>query len=654
MQSERPSSRHLLQATLVKAVALFADAPGPTLALDPQGRVLAFNAAARVLIGGTGDLSSGLPLAEWVSPGSARVLLREVRNALGGTPRTTEMTLLSHTGEPVVLLMTLSPVMSGARNIGVLVSAMDITRRVQRETWLAHRYLHDPVTELPNADAFHSWATAALERNPPGQVALLLVDLDDFKNVVQASGHQFGDSLLHQVGRRLRSLTSASFVAHLASDQFAVLAEGFGTPHIPIMLAETVEDLVRRPFLVGENEVLITCSIGVATSAPELLTPFGLLEGAEIALLRAKRMGKARWQAFTSEPRVNHGGGSAWIHELRQALRRNQFRLDYQPIVCLETRTILGLEALLRWDHPRLGPINPGGFIPIAEESGLIVPIGKWVLERACSQLQQWTAAIPESAGLFLNVNVSARQLQDANLITDLQEVLSFTGLEPSRLQLEVTESEVLNDPATRATMVALKELGVRLALDDFGTGYSSLSSLKQLPLDTLKLDRAFVSGVDQTAADMAVIKAALDIAAALNLAVTAEGVETAEQAQLLYQLGYRQAQGYLFHNPASSEVISQLLKNSVDTHTPLEISAKVGELVDRTAMSQAPSGEATGTVPGSYSWHRPFWYWVEHSWPHWQLVHLRVSPVMFEVGLGPISLCVYWRSKRQGSIIEL
>jgi diguanylate cyclase (GGDEF)-like protein/PAS domain S-box-containing protein len=440
----------------------------------------------------------------------------------------------------------------------------DITSRKRAEAALEHQALHDALTGLPNRTLFGDRLERAVAHAERRQqlVGVLFLDLDNFKAINDSLGHQSGDALLVEVAARLEScLRAADTVARLGGDEFTILLEDLEDDAQAEQVAERIGQVLRDPFFVGEREVLISASIGLALSGPSRTNSEGLLRNADIAMYCSKVGGKARHSVFDSGMSALAVERVELETDLRQALALGQFRVHYQPILSLLDGQVTEVEALLRWDRPGHGLVGPTTFIPVAEETGLIVPIGRWVLEQACAQGATWQADFP-SEPLVVCVNLSARQFQDPGLLADIARALETTGLDPHRLKLELTESIAMHDiDATVAKLEALKAAGIQLAIDDFGTGYSSLSYLKRLPVDTLKIDRSFVEGLGHDMLDAAIVQTVVTLAKTLQLSVVGEGIESQAQAAQLRALGCHGGQGFLFARPEPAEVVTSLLR---------------------------------------------------------------------------------------------
>ncbi|AGL17335.1 bifunctional diguanylate cyclase/phosphodiesterase [Actinoplanes sp. N902-109] len=430
-------------------------------------------------------------------------------------------------------------------------------RRQQAE--LTHLALHDPLTGLANRARFGTVLTERLTEHRPA--AVLLIDIDDFKMVNDTMGHAVGDQLLAEVAQRLGHHSPVTHLpCRLGGDEFAVLLDTDDPPTAEAAAARILAALAV-PVRVGEHQLLANASIGIALAG----TGDGaeeVLRNADIAMYAAKASGKASWTRF--EPRMRHEvvNHARLGSELHNAIIRHELHLAYQPVFDISTGRMSGAEALVRWRHPTRGPVPPGDFIPVAERSGLIVPLGSWVLREACTQLAAWHAEHGAAAIRSINVNVAARQLREAGFVDEVAAVLSDTGLLPVNLVLEVTESSVVDGRQVRDTLQALHDLGVRLALDDFGTGQSSLSLLRAFPVDVLKLDKSFVDGIcdGEDRGRLAVAAAVAQLAEYLDLYAVAEGIETEAQLVRLRQMGYRLGQGYFMAKPLPADEMAALM----------------------------------------------------------------------------------------------
>ncbi len=432
---------------------------------------------------------------------------------------------------------------------------LDVTRRRRAESELRHQAHHDPLTALPNRKEFTRRVTEVLAGDQ--MLAVAFVDIDDFKVINDSLGHGSGDRLLVAVAERMRRvLRPTDLLARFGGDEFTALLEGVTDSRHAMRVADRLGSALRAPFVIDGHQRFVTASVGVTLSgqgddAEELL------RDADAAMYRAKELGKARCELFDQSMRKRAVERLELEEGLRLAIENDELRLHYQPAVELDDGRIVGVEALLRWEHPELGLLPPDRFIPLAEQTGLIVPIGAWVLSEACRQLEEWD--MPE---LWMAVNVSPRQLAADSLVEAVTTAVDDAGLDPSRLWLEITESAVIGDPeAAVAKLHQLKALGVKLAVDDFGIGYSSLANLRELlPVDALKIDRSFVAGIGGNADDRAIVESVIGLAQSLGLDAVAEGVETEAQAAMLTDLDCSHAQGFHFAYPLAPADVSVLL----------------------------------------------------------------------------------------------
>ncbi len=460
--------------------------------------------------------------------------------------------------QPWVLPLLLPPALAIYRSTERQVRLQEQTRE------LAHQAFHDSLTGLPNRVLLldrleHALARATRHRN---RNAVLFLDLDGFKVVNDSLGHHVGDQLLVAVAERLRVYSRpGDTVARLGGDEFAFLLEDIADQSDAVRVAERITDALRASFAVSGREVHATASVGIVISGAGGDDPARLLRDADVAMYRAKAKGKARYEVFDARMGADALRRLEAEADLRQAIERREFRVYYQPRVEIVSGHIVGMEALVRWDHPRRGLLSPAEFIPLAEETGLILPIGRRVLAEACGQARAWRDRYPGDPRLLMSVNLSVRQFQHPDLVEEITQVLRETGLAAGSLKLEITESVLMEDAAANTIMLRrLEALGVRLEIDDFGTGYSSLGYLKRFPVDVLKIDRSFVAGLGRDPEDTAIVQAMISLAHTLGLAVTAEGVETTDQLACLRDMGCELGQGYLFSEPLPSAAVGALL----------------------------------------------------------------------------------------------
>jgi diguanylate cyclase (GGDEF)-like protein/PAS domain S-box-containing protein len=445
---------------------------------------------------------------------------------------------------------------------GIVLNSRDISERKAFEEQLAHQAFHDPVTKLANRALFSDRVEHALMRAGRGvpEIAVMFIDLDDFKTVNDSLGHAAGDEVLQEVGRRLKiAVRPTDTVARFGGDEFAVLLDGIGGSEDAADAAARILRALDMPVEIDGKHVFPRASVGICLVGEELDTPEAeeLLRNADVAMYMAKRDSKGSYRVFEPTMHERVVERLELRSDLQHALTQDQLELHYQPVVRLAGRDILGVEALVRWNHPNRGTIPPIQFIPVAEETGLIIPMGRWILETACREGVRLQQLFPRTEALTMSVNLSVRQLQSETLVGDVRKALATTGFPAASLVLEITESLMLSDTDFAMQQLhELKSLGIRLAMDDFGTGYSSLSYLSRFPVDILKMDRSFVGSDDNEALTSAIIA----LGTSLSLEVVAEGIELPEQATSLEELGCELGQGFLFAKPMNSTALAEFL----------------------------------------------------------------------------------------------
>ncbi len=447
---------------------------------------------------------------------------------------------------------------------GIVLTLRDVSERKGLEEELKHQAFHDALSGLANRALFRDRLEHALARAARSQtsLAVLFLDLDDFKLVNDSLGHAAGDDLLIAVGGRLvKSLRGGDTAARLGGDEFAVLLEEISSPDEVFEIADRIIDELRVPMTIEDHEVQVRASIGIAMSPVGAEDPADLLQAADVAMYAAKGSGKGRYEVYEPALQAAMAERLERTADLQRAVDQREFVVHYQPIVSLKGDKTVGVEALVRWEHPQRGLLLPKDFIPLAEETGLVIPLGRWVLDEACHQARQWQLEHDLARRLRMSVNVSARHFQHDGLVADVSNALQKADLDPSSLVLEITESVLVQDAdSVIARMLELKLLGVAFAIDDFGTGYSSLSYLKRFPIDILKVDKSFVDDVGDAPDDGALARAIVQLGNTLNLETIAEGIESEPQIEGLRALGCDLAQGFFFAKPLPAEGISELL----------------------------------------------------------------------------------------------
>ncbi len=448
------------------------------------------------------------------------------------------------------------------RYVGIFT---DITGYLNNNSAIRTHAYYDSLTGLPNRMLLHDRLNFMLNlaRRQKGMMGVLFLDLNRFKLINDTLGYSFGDLLLQNVATRLKSCTrDVDSVFRLGDDEFAILLEDILHPQDASRVAKRILSACTQPYLIAEKELYVTVSIGISLFPSDGERFEDLLKNAETAMLRAKEIRISNYQHYKPSMNTQAFEQLAMEYNLQKALKNNQFLVFYQPLIDLKSKNIIGAEALIRWQHPELGMVAPNQFIPLAEETGLIIPIGEWVLDTACKQMHVWQERFQKQ--LIISVNLSARQFQQQDLFSMVNRVLRNACFEPEKLKLEITESIGMKNPEqTIVTLNQLKSMGIPIAIDDFGTGYSSLSYLKRFPIDTIKIDRSFVMEMQAGSNDNAIVDAIIAMAHSLTLNVIAEGVETKEQADYLLYKGCEQVQGFYFSKPVTDEAFEKLLMDT-------------------------------------------------------------------------------------------
>jgi diguanylate cyclase (GGDEF)-like protein/PAS domain S-box-containing protein len=543
--------------------SLIANASDVIMTVAPDGSLMFASPASERTLGLRPDEVAGKNLlGVWAGEDAERLraFLGEVAASSGEPVGPVEMRI-ERGRDRYVLEIVGSNLMNDPAVRGLALNLRDITERKTLEEQLRQLAFHDSLTLLANRSLFrdrlqHSLTLAQRAR---AQVAVMFVDLDNFKNVNDSLGHDVGDRLLQAVAQRLvKSTRFSDTVARLGGDEFAILLEGVTTNAEIERLASALIGELDQPFMLGGTEVRVSASIGVAYSSFETSAE-ALLGKADVAMYHAKAAGKNRFVAFQPPMQELLQERTRLVADIARAVATEEFFVEYQPIVDLGTRSLLGVEALVRWQHPELGVLTPDRFIHIAEECGQIVKLGRWVLGRACRQMHAWRGSVAGGEGLRLAINISARHLEHGDLAQDVAQALADSGIEPDNLVIELTESTIMhNTEANLARLLQLKSLGVRIAIDDFGTGYSSLSYLHRFPIDILKIDRSFVGRlINSSSNGPELARAVITLGETLGLDTVAEGIELEPQVEALLKLGCVAGQGYLFARPGSLAELS-------------------------------------------------------------------------------------------------
>ena len=476
-----------------------------------------------------------------------------------------ECTFIDKEGTRKDMLCSLADIPGSEKSV---VSLSDITELKEAERQIYHQAFHDALTSLPNRALFMEHLNMALKRakrRDDYYFAVLYLDIDRFKLVNDSLGHSVGDQLIRAFASRIQeSLRDLDILARFGGDEFVILLEDIENSEFASGVANRLQQELKRPFIIENKEVFAPASFGVVLNTRDYGDPENIIRDADAAMYHAKENGKAQYKIFD---KTLHKKALHLLEretDLRKAVNRDEFENHYQPIVDLQTASLVGFEALIRWNHPQLGLINPGSFISIAEETGLIIPITQLIAHQACEDLCRWQKQLQDELKLTMNINLSSKHFMSPTLLDDIQEILKQTGMPPEQLKLEITETALMEDADETIRLVhRLKDLGLHLLIDDFGTGYSSLSYLQRLPIDTLKVDRSFVSRIQsEPDGNRNIVEAIISLAHRLKMMVVAEGVETEEQFAILLEMNCQFGQGYLFSKPLNKPEVDELIEN--------------------------------------------------------------------------------------------
>ena len=514
----------------------------------------------------------GTPFGELVHPDDRTQVLRKIDEAINiiGPPIAIECRLRREDDSYCPVEVTMTNLLGLPAVQGLVLNTRDVSERKSLEEKLTHQAFHDSLTNLPNRAAFRIHLDHALNADADHRIAVLFLDLDDFKAVNDTLGHDIGDQLLAAVGARIAStLRPGDTVARLGGDEFAVLLKNMEDEQIALRVADRITRQLVPPFAIGGKEISMHASIGIAGLVTGEEAADDLVRNADVAMYIAKSKGKARYVEYEASLASAALERMELEYDLHTALSEKQFVVHYQPVVMLESGAVHSVEALVRWNHPRRGLLYPADFIGVAEQSGVIVELGRWVLQQAARDGRRWQVRYPSTPAMQISVNVSGRQLQHPDLITEVMDAIDAAGLDPQSLILELTESVLMADtePVAR-TLQDLRGRGIRLALDDFGTGYSSLGHLRDFPVDILKMDRSFVAGIGSGLADGAILRAIIGLANSLGLMTIGEGIERPEQLAALNAMGCHAGQGFYLSKPLDHAAMDDLLASCIQSGT--------------------------------------------------------------------------------------
>jgi diguanylate cyclase (GGDEF)-like protein/PAS domain S-box-containing protein len=579
--SERMRDQHEIREAEERFRRAFEDAPIGMGLADIGGTLFRVNHSFAEMLGYPEHALLGMSIADITHPDDRAESRREIERLMAGeVPRyRIEKRYLHSDGHVIWTSVSVSLVREDDGRPPYMIGQIeDITERKEIAQQLAHAAIHDPLTGLPNRVLLVDRLTLALgqARRRRSKVGVIFLDIDRFKTVNDSLGHAAGDEMLAVVAERLRAaVRPGDTVARFGGDEFVVLCDDVHDEAVVPAVAERLVDAIEQPVVVSGREVFITASLGVVAGSPVGTSPDELLRDADAAMYRAKDSGRARIHIFDEGTHLRAVKYLEVGADLHHALERSELCVHYQPIVDLDTGRVSGFEALVRWQHPKRGLLQPSEFISLAEETGLIVPLGAWVLETACRQAVTWQAAQSrDQPPLTMSVNLAPRQLAEPLLPDELGRILRRTGIDPGSVWLELTENALMNDAeASIAALQALRAHGVHLAIDDFGTGYSSLGHLKRFPVEMLKVDKTFVDGLGQESGDTTIVRAVVGLAHSLGLAAVAEGLETPLQLAELRTMGCDYAQGYFFGKPKAPETIgADPTMDLLPWHSPVEV----------------------------------------------------------------------------------
>lgn len=519
---------------------------------------------------GKGEIELKKTIVDFLDEKSSRAILND--EGLLNNQENLECKFINKEREEKDILLSITTIPGTEDHVASLTN---ISALKEAERQISHQAFHDTLTNLPNRALFMEHLNMAIKRGkrrPDYHFAVLFMDIDRFKLVNDSLGHYVGDNLLKAFAGRIQdSLRDIDTLARLGGDEFVILVEDIENEDYASKVAERLQQALKRPFMVNNKEVFAPASFGVVPNTKDYDLPEDIMRDADAAMYHAKEQGRAQFKVFDKKLHEKAQHLLQRETDLRKAIHRKEFVNHYQPIVSLKTRSVVGFESLIRWNHPQLGLIYPDAFISIAEETGLIIPITRLLLQEACSDLKSWQDQIQDLQKLTMNINISSKHFLLPSLLDDIKDVLKSTGLPPDHLKLEITETALMEDVEETVRHVnRLRDYGLQIVIDDFGTGYSSLSYLQRLPIDTLKVDRSFVSRINNTPdGNRNIVEAIISLAHRLDMIVVAEGVENLEQHSILLNMECQFGQGYLFSKPIPKDQVNELI------HEMLEFSRK-------------------------------------------------------------------------------
>lgn len=553
------------------------------ITIDEAASILSFNRAAEIILGYSADKAIGQNFTNLVTDSnneSEKSVTRSIYEASRETYPNNNIELigLHKTGFTVPLELTVSKMKESNKNI-YIISMRDITDRIETEEHLRHLAHHDTLTGLPNRTAFLERLehAIALCQRRKDEIAVLFMDIDHFKLINDTLGHDIGDKLLKGIAERLvKCVRKGDTVARLGGDEFTFLLEDISSSNDIPAIVDKIIETISKPIMIDDRELFITTSVGISRYPGDGDSGFELLKNADTAMYRAKEEGRNNYQFYSVEMGKKAHDRLSMETYLRQALQHNEFYLEYQPQYDVKSGKVISLEALVRWNHPEKGVVSPLEFVPLLEDTGLIVPVGEWILETACRHCAEWNTGAPGGVSVF--VNLSARQFRENNFISMIERILKSSGLKANQLGIEITESILMRYSAESMDILeTCSKMGINFALDDFGTGYSSLSYLKRFPINTIKIDKSFIRDIHQDSENGEIVKAILAMGESLNLKVVAEGVETEDELNILRKWGCKIIQGYLFSRPIGVEKVPQILASE---SLPEQSNEKIKKLI--------------------------------------------------------------------------